>query len=459
MATGTKTRPFLRLLEASGAPVYVIGPAGKLVFLSAGCADWLQLDVDRLLDRQCVAGSPVSDDPLDRLAAALSPPAGLAARGTATLRVQPPPIGEARPATIEVRFTRVGQGSNALTIAVGGNFDDREIDQELRDAVAIRSKLDSWRRRHYELCNLVTAGQSPAVRRLRRRLHVASSTRSDLCLCGPRGCCGESIARTIHQASVPNEPMVAVDGSLMDPELLDAVLMPVIHPLTESRQSFATALVRGADEMPAEAQIRLVEIWKTFEGRLRIIGLCGPRPNILASSDSAENNQALMIDEMSIEGVCSELWEILAALSIPIEPLSDRVEDIPLLAAAILDRRRAAGEGHAERFSRPALDALVIYPWPGDYQELDEAVRHAVRASHSETVGIEQLPLAIRSFRPGSDLAVKRRNISLDDALSRFELRMIQQALDSSGGNRAEAARRLGISRARLLRRIESSND
>ena len=460
MPSGTQTRPFLRLLESSGSPLYVIGPQGDLIYLSAGCADWLGVDLDQLLNRRCVAGSPVSDEPYDRLVAALSPPSGLSQRGTASLRIQPPPIGEFRPDAIEVRFTRAGQHDKAITIAVGGMFDDRVIDQELRDAVAIRSQLDSWRKKHSDFTNLVTAGQSPAVRRLRRRLRVAGSTRTDFCLCGPRGCCGETIARSLHQASSANEPIIAVDGSLMDPELLDAVLAPIIHPLTESPQSLATALVRGLDETPPEAQRRLVEVWQTFGGRLRIIGLCGSHPAVLAGAGNAKGDAApqLIIDEISPEGISIDLWEILAALIVTIEPLSERVEDLPLLAAAILDKRRAFGEGTAERFSRAALDALVIYPWPGDYQELEEAVRHAIRSSRSETIGIEQLPLAIRSYRPGSgSVAAKRMNISLDDALNRFELRMIQQALEAANGNRAEAARRLGISRARLLRRIDPS--
>ncbi len=458
MASGTQTRPFLRLLEASGSPLYVIGPQGDLVYLSAGCADWLGVDLNLLLNRRCIAGSPVSDEPYDRLAAALSPPTGLSQRGTASLRIQPPTIGDIRPDVIEVRFTRAGHHDKAITIAVGGKFDDRVIDQELRDAVAIRSQLDRWRKKHADFTNLVTAGQSPAVRRLRRRLRVASSTRTDLCLCGPRGSGSESIARSVHQASSANEPFMAVDGSLMDPELLDAVLAPIIHPLTESPQSLATTLVRGLDEMPPEAQRRLVEIWQTFGGRLRIIGLCGTQPAVLSGTDKAKNELAssLIIDEVSPEGISVDLWEILAALTVTVEPLSERVEDLPLLAAAILDKRRALGEGTAERFSRAALDAFVIYPWPGDYQELDEAIRHAIRTSRSETIGIEQLPLAIRSYRPGSgSVAAKRLNISLDDALSRFELRMIQQALEATNGNRAEAARRLGISRARLLRRID----
>ena len=76
-----------------------------------------------------------------------------------------------------------------------------------------------------------------------------------------------------------------------------------------------------------------------------------------------------------------------------------------------------------------------------------------------QRVGIEHLPLAIRSYRPGENPALARRAaISLDDAVERYEFRLIQEALEAAGGNRAEASRRLGISRARLLRKIDEQS-
>ena len=77
MAAGTKIRSLSRLLDASPGCLWVIGPTGRLVYLSAGVSLWLGIDVDSLLERRSVAGSPISDDPLDFVAASLSPPPGL----------------------------------------------------------------------------------------------------------------------------------------------------------------------------------------------------------------------------------------------------------------------------------------------------------------------------------------------------------------------------------------------
>ncbi len=460
MAYGTKIRLFSKLLDAAAAPLWVISPSGRLAYLSTGCAAWLGTPVESLVDRQSIAGAPVSDQPLDRLAASLSPPPGLAARGTASLRVQPPAVGDHRPESIEVRFVRVGHGNEALTIAVGGDFLDRNVDHELQDAVAIRQRLDAWRKQHAKLATIATAGESAAARRMRRRLLVATRARTDIALIGPAGCGSESIATRIHQLSAPGEPLVTVDGPLMDAELLEATLSCLIHPLTESTAAQASALVRGLDEMPFEAQQRLAELLISFDGRLRLLGLCGPDVTELPDPErgTATTNDPQLADTMIRKGIHSQLIEILSALTIAIDPLSSRVDDLPLLATALVDRLRAAGQTMAERINRTALDALVTYPWPRNFDELIEAINHAAQRCDRATISIEHLPLAIRSYRGGEVQAVqKQRLLSFDDAVARFEMRLIDETIQAADGNRAEAARRLGISRARLLRKIDDA--
>ncbi|QDT08057.1 Transcriptional regulatory protein ZraR [Rubripirellula lacrimiformis] len=459
MNTGTKIRIFGRLLDSLDAPVWVIGADGNLVYLSAGVATWLDRDVQPMVGRRCVAGATVSDDPLDRIAASLSPPPGLAQRGTASLRVQIPAIdGTPRRDPIEVRFVRIGHGKDAITIAVAGSFDDRGTDGEWKDAVELRQRLDRWRKHHASLTTIATAGVSKSAKRLRRRLQVAAATRTDIGFFGPPGCASELIATRIHQLAAPGEPIVTVDGSLMDPELLDATLMPLIDRLSDSSSAVSTALVRHLDEMPLDAQLRLSDLHSTYGGRLRLLALCGVRPATLPDDHDPISIDPLAIDASHQRGLCDALIEILSSLSVPMEPLSDRVDDIPLLATALLDNRRAAGDGSAERISRAALDALVIYPWPGNFDELDAAIRHAVRATTGSSIAPEHLPLAIRSYRPGGASAVaKSTAVSLDDAVFRYEMRLINEAVDAADGNRAEASRRLGISRSRLLRKLDEA--
>ena len=468
MASGTKIRTLSRLLDSSGVPLWVISADGRLVYLSAATSEWLGIDVQTLIDRRSVAGASISSDPLDFLAASLSPPPGFSQQGTASLCVQPPPIDGRKIKPLDVRFVRMGDpdapSAPAAIMAIGGTFQDSKRDGEIQESVALRSQLDEWRQRHSMIATIATAGVSSSARRLRARLQVACSIRTHVGLFGPQGSGGASIANRIHHCSAPDEALMVVDGPLMDAELLDATLIPAINQLAESKTSTATALVRDLDQTPIEAQQRLAEILSTFSGRLRLIALCSSMPTLLREPlvDSNEADAGfgdeLALTENDSVGVHPQLVEVLSEVNLVIAPLSSRVDDIPILATAILDVRHAAGEGAAERFSRAALDALVIYPWPGNYEELDSAVRHAIKTAPHESIGVEHLPLAVRSFRPGENpVSARIANVTLDDAVRRYEMRIINDVLADTDGNRAEAARRLGMSRARLLRKLEDS--
>ncbi|MFG0260934.1 MAG: helix-turn-helix domain-containing protein, partial [Novipirellula sp. JB048] len=279
----------------------------------------------------------------------------------------------------------------------------------------------------------------------------------------PAGSHSESIALHIHQQSAPREALAIVDGPLMDPELLDASIASIVDPLTQSPEAKATALVRGLDEMPLDAQRHLVQLLLSYGDRMRLLGLCSETScfdtNAGVKAGAPPQSQDANASEPPEKQIDAALADLLASLTVTIAPLSARSEDIPLLAAAVVDARHAAGEGIGERLSRAALDALVIYPWPNNFAELDAAMRQAVRMATREAIGPENLPLAIRSFRP-SDATASRKTqpVSLDALLESFELKMIHSALQASDGNRAAAARLLGITRSRLLRRLESDS-
>ena len=458
MAAGTKFRTLARLLDASEAPVWVIGTSGKLVYLSGGVSTWLGIDAESLLDRRSVAGAPISDDPLDFIAASMSPPPGFTDRGTASLMVHPPPLDGRKITPLDVRFVRIGARGSAITIAIAGDFVRDDPPSDLRDAVAVRQCLDRWRARHATLATIATAGTSQAAHRLRGRLHLAGSLRTHVAFFGPPGSGAESIASRIHALSAPGEPLVCIEGPLMDAELLDASVVPLISQLTGSADAQSTVLVRDLDEMPIEAAARLADLLTTFKGRLRLLALCGIKPKLLSEPLEEEIDNDSLTGGEPTPGIIPALLEYVSAFTVPIPSLSSRVEDIPVLASAMVDARHAAGEGVAERISRAALDSLVLYPWPRNFAELDDAVRQAIRMSTGDTIAVEHLPLAIRSFHVGESTFVsKTPRTSLDEALKQLELKMIDEALEQAGGNRAEAARQLGISRARLLRRIEES--
>ncbi len=470
MPTGSNARTLTRLLATAAVPLWIVTADHKIGYVSAAAAEWLGVEGDELINRLCTSGSAASQHPLDALAASLSPPAGLADRGEMTMMIQPNTTQGATPRT--ALFVRIGRDSAAFTLAIAGDFHPHEWDASFTESTAIRQQLDAWRKRYAALAVTVSAGASPAAKRLRARLQIAAKIRCHLGFFGPSGCGAEALAQRIHQLSAPGEVIVVVEGPLMDAELLEATIAPAVDVLTESPSSAATVLVRALDEMPMEAQSRLADVVTNAAGRLRLIGLCGVQPSLFCEplalghdttlgGDVAPGRDASIdhaIDDAATDRIIEpRLAECVSVLSVSIEPLRTRVEDLPVLASALLDARHAAGAGPAERLSRAALDSIVAYPWPSNFWELEAAIRHAVRACAGDIVMPEHLPLAVRSYRSAELIQPEAAPVDLDAAVARYESKLIQDALVASDHNRAEAARRLGISRARLLRKIDEA--
>jgi DNA-binding NtrC family response regulator len=134
-------------------------------------------------------------------------------------------------------------------------------------------------------------------------------------------------------------------------------------------------------------------------------------------------------------------------VEIRLPPLRDRREDIPLIAAACLER-------HAQRYGKPAagftaeaMRALLAHPWPGNVRELDHAVERAVLLARADEVGVAELALA-----PGpADGPAPLEQLTLDEV----ERELIRRALRRHDGNVSEAAKALGLSRSALYRRLE----
>jgi len=126
----------------------------------------------------------------------------------------------------------------------------------------------------------------------------------------------------------------------------------------------------------------------------------------------------------------------------------------------MLEDVNAAGGPQFSGFRAEAMDQLVMYPWRGNFDELRTVIQQAARRATSPLIGPNDLPDALHhAARAAAHQRRAPEPIVLDQYLERIEAELIRRALKRSKGNRARAARLLGISRARLLRRIEQLGD
>lgn len=479
---GTSIRPLAKLF-AGASPLWIFDHEGRIAYASAECGRWLGIDPQRLLGHGTRSAEPSTssaDDFLERLATSMAPPAGVA-RGAVTAVTVRPPAASAEaspPAPRSVLFLPLGPaalpasdrssaGDGQVVLAVADlHFPERPENEtvesrELLDEVARQLAASPTR-----APLVITLGSTVAAQRLNHQIDAACAAFHHVTLVCPPGSPAEAIVRHIHASTPvpglsdagaargkaagiatgdgppPPIPLVPVDGPLMDAELFDATTGNLINQLVEGDASAAALLVHHIDQMPGDAQARLELLIHNHPHRLRLFAT--------TTGPTAEVSRTLL----------PALAALIGTFELRIPPLSERIEDIPQLAAALLERRRHDGETRAEKLGRDAIDRLVLYPWPGNFEELAAAIRSAARECRGETVRVEHLPLAIRSFgspRPATLRPTEKqpRAVPLDQALERLEGELIRRALDHSGGNRAAAARQLGISRPRLLRRID----
>ncbi len=137
-----------------------------------------------------------------------------------------------------------------------------------------------------------------------------------------------------------------------------------------------------------------------------------------------------------------DLYYRLNVFPIHVPPLKERRSDIPLLADFFVEKYSKANNKLIRRISTPAIDMLMSYHWPGNVRELENCIERAVLLSSDNVIHGHHLPPTLQTAE-ASGTAHKG---TLEGTLNAVERDLIMDALKVSRGNRARAARELGIS-------------
>lgn len=439
-----------KLLGSSLRPVYALDERRRIVYCNPACAQWLGLPATALLGQRCDYHSGGElPGPSDSAAGLCPPPevfAGqrtkgeISCRGAAgqLLRRQAEfvPLPKEQSDRYVVLVLADAEDLPAAT-AVGGSA-------ILSEPVALHQRLrlilHELRGRH-RLNQVV--GDSPAIVRVREQIRLAMAGVANVVVVGPTGSGCEHIARAIHfgRGGAAAPPLTPLACPLLDTELLQSALTSFIASCAELQTEQPPALLLlEVEHLAADAQAALAGM--LGGGSLHLRALTTARTPLL---------------QLAAEGLFRrDLAFILSPLVIEVPPLAQRPQDIPLLAQLFLEQGNAEGDKQLAGFAEDAWEQLLEYPWPGNVDELAELVRAAGRVATGPLVSASALPERIRLTAEVAGRPVRGpAPIELDKFLAEIELELLRRALAQAKGNKAEAARLLGISRARLLRRLE----
>jgi two-component system response regulator HydG len=306
-------------------------------------------------------------------------------------------------------------------------------------------------------------GESPAMRALSAQVDRVAGSDLPVLLRGETGTGKELLARAIHLRSPRREaPFVSQDCGALTESLLEDELFghePGAFTGAERRREglFArahagTLFLDEVGEMSPSLQAKLLRVLQ--EREVRPLG--GDRPRAVDVRIVAATNENLEL--LAQQGrFRQDLLFRLQVLEVHLPPLRERPEDIPLLADRFL--RRAGEETGRDPpvLGERALDALLAHPWPGNVRELENAIRVAALFSPGPVLDPRTLPLAPpqQRQRPPEGIDTTRSYADLLSSLEAQERGYVQAVLAGCRGNKAEAARRLGVTRYALYRTLK----
>jgi len=322
--------------------------------------------------------------------------------------------------------------------------------------VSLRQQLDS----KFGLEH--TIGESPAMKEVFEVVRQVAPTRATVLLQGESGTGKEMVAKVIHQLSPrAQQPMVSVHCAALAPTLLESELFG------HEKGAFTGAHERriGRFELAQGGTLFLDEIGEIDASiQVKLLRFLGER-----AFERVGSNKTLSADVRLIAATNKNLAELVKAgsfredlffrlrvMEIWLPPLRERTEDIPLLAGLFLREFSRENGKPINSFTADALELLMRYSWPGNVRELRTAVEHAVVLCRGDRITSRDLPPSIRAPEPAVPRTPEPQPTASENNLTvkEAEKQLIIRALKESGGNRTLAAKKLGMSRRTLHRRL-----
>lgn len=311
-------------------------------------------------------------------------------------------------------------------------------------------------------------GSSDGINKAKALAVRAARGGSTVLIIGESGTGKEVFARTIHAMSDRcGGPFVSVNCAAIPDALMEAELFGYESgaftgaakggkPGKFELASGGTILLDEIGDMSPNLQAKLLRVLqeRTVE---RVGGIKGIRIDVRII---AATNQDLvrMVEERRFR---LDLYYRLNVVTIHLPPLRERPEDIPVIVRRSLPKLNARCSTNVHSIAPDAMKMLLTHDWPGNIRELENVLERALNVVDGSVIRVEHLPEYIVADRNGQERSRRQAaNVvagggeTLDAILSHFEKETLLETLSAAGGNKAKAARKLGISRSAFYEKL-----
>jgi len=292
-------------------------------------------------------------------------------------------------------------------------------------------------------------GRDRIMNELFRTIRDVADVNIPVLIQGESGTGKELVASAIHsEGNRSSRPFVPVNCAALPEGILESELFghekgAFTGAVRDKRGRFeladgGTLFLDEVVEMPRMVQAKLLRVLQ--EGTFERVG-AERSISVDVRIISATNRD--LKKEVKKGNFREDLYYRLVVVPIILPPLKKRREDIPLLVEHFLKLYTEDGRSYSGNISRDSLDLMLDYPWPGNVRELQSAINFALVKSRGKTIHAHHLPLELHEWRNLRPQRGPSKKLDIDN---------VKKALKTRGGNKAKAARILGVGRATLYR-------
>ncbi len=353
-------------------------------------------------------------------------------------------------------WARLLPPSEELPVSYAIILRDRSREAELEQDVAERLQLGSM------------VGHGPAMQKLYSQIMRAAPSDASVLLTGETGTGKELVAKALHDNSERSKgPYVPVHCASLPENLLESELFGYAKGAFTGAATAKIGRFEAADggtllldeigEIPLSIQVKLLRVLQ--EREVVRLGENHARPVNVRVIAATHRNLAAMVERGEFR---EDLYYRLRVLPLHVPPLRERKEDISLLAHKLLNDLKKRYKRENAELSHEALLALEAYAWPGNIRQLFNALEYALVHADGPSILPQHLPPEIEYEAP-----LEHSAVTPEPSLVRPYYRPVQEAaseaeiiarvLAETDGNKAMAARRLGMSRTTLWKRLKQN--
>src|SRR5436190_12707750 len=318
------------------------------------------------------------------------------------------------------------------------------VDEERRRLMDENSHLLEELKERYDFPNII--GTAGPMRQVYEQIAQVAHTNTTVLIRGESGTGKELIAHAIHYNSPrAQKPLIKVNCAALPDSLIESELFGYekgaftgAHALKKGRFELAeggTLFLDEIGDIDLSTQVKLLRVLQEREFE-RLGGTSTIRSNVRLITGTNKDLEKAMAQGKFRE----DLYYRLNVFAIFVPPLRDRKSDLLLLTDYFLQKYAKEHKKDIRRISTPAIDMLTAYHWPGNVRELENVIERAALVCDENVVHGHHLPPTLQTAQASGTVTT----LSLSEAVTAFEKDIVQDALKTTRGNRAKAARLLG---------------